>query len=200
MFYESGHRDHALLPHDPLKAIVAPRPIGWISTLSPDGVANLAPYSFFNLVSERPPIVMFISTSWKDTVRNIAETGEFVCNLATRDLMDAVNASSAPLPPEVSEFEHAGVEAVPSRLIKAPRVAQAPCALECVRIETRELTDRDGKPTGAFMTLGQVLGVHIDDSFVEGGLLRIEKLHSLARCGYFDYSSVETVTSRPRPR
>ena len=128
-FYEpaAGHR----LPHDPLKAIIAPRPIGWISSVSAAGVVNLAPYSFFNMVSDEPPMVMFSSNGWKDSVRNVSDTGAFVANLAVRFLAEAMNASSAAVPPEVDEMAMAGIAKAPSVLVAPPRVAEAPAALEC---------------------------------------------------------------------
>ncbi|QFR32097.1 flavin reductase family protein [Ancylobacter sp. TS-1] len=199
MFYEPARRNHGL-PHDPIKAIVAPRPIGWISTLSEDGVANLAPYSFFNLVSAQPDIVAFSSDGLKDTVRNILATREFVCNLATVELIEAVNLTSKPIPAGESEFDLAGLARAPCRMVKPPRVAAAPCALECVWIDTLELKDRHGEPAGSHLTLGEVVGVHIDETFIEHGLLRTERLHPLGRDGYFDYSWVDAVRSLPRPR
>ncbi|TSJ61956.1 flavin reductase family protein [Starkeya sp. 3C] len=198
MFYEPARRNHGL-PHNPLKAIVAPRPIGWISTLSQDGVANLAPYSFFNMVSEQPDIVMFSSAGLKDTVRNVMATGAFVCNLATLELIEAVNLTSKPISSDESEFDLAGLEQAPSRLVKPPRVAASPCALECVWIETLDVKDRHGIPSGRHITFGEIVGVHIDDAFIENGLVRTDKLHALARDGYFDYSWVDEVRSLPRP-
>ena len=126
MFYEPPDRDKSLLPHDPLKAIVAPRPIGWISTIASTGVANLAPYSFFNMFSENPWIVGFSSGTLKDSINNIIETGEFVYNLATLALLEQVNQSSVSAPPEVDEFVFAGVEPAPSRKVRPPRVAASP--------------------------------------------------------------------------
>lgn len=198
MFYEPARRNHGL-PHDPLKAIVAPRPIGWISTLAEDGTANLAPYSFFNLVSENPAIVMFSSAGMKDTVRNARATGEFVCNIATLGLIEAVNLSSKYIGPDESEFELTGLATAPSRMVKPPRVAAAPCALECVVTQTLDLTDRHGAPSGRHVTFGEVVGVHIDPAFIENGLVRTDKLQALARCGYFDYAWVEALKSVPRP-
>ncbi|HSI39270.1 MAG TPA: flavin reductase family protein [Xanthobacteraceae bacterium] len=198
MFYEPSRPTHGL-PHNPLKAIVAPRPIGWISSLSPDGVANLAPYSFFNLLSERPDIVGFASSGWKHTAANIAATGEFVCNLATLALAEQVNLTSKAIAPGESEFDLAGLERAPSRLVRPPRVAASPCALECVWLETMELKGRGGVPTGSFLVLGEVVGIHLDDAYVEDGCLRTERLQSLARCGYFDYAWVEEVKPLPRP-
>lgn len=199
MFYEPARNNHGL-PHNPLKAIVAPRPIGWISTLSAEGVANLAPYSFFNIVSESPAIVMFSSVGLKDTVRNAMATGEFVCNLATRELMEAVNLTSLPVPSGESEFELAALTTAPCRLVRPPRVAASPCALECVWMDTVELTDRKGRKTGCHVTYGEIVGVHVDDRFIEDGFVRTEKLQPLARDGYFDYSWVDRVASLPRPR
>ncbi|MDQ0346298.1 flavin reductase family protein [Ancylobacter vacuolatus] len=199
MFYESARNNHGL-PHNPLKAIIAPRPIGWISTLSPEGVANLAPYSFFNMVSESPDIVMFSSVGMKDTVRNVMATGEFVCNLATRELMAAVNLTSKAIPPGESEFDLAELERSPSRLVKPPRVAASPCALECVWIDTIDIADRQGKTHGRHVTFGEIIGVHIDERFIEDGLVRTDRLQSLARDGYFDYSWVDTLSPLPRPR
>ena len=163
------------------------------------GVANLAPYSFFNMVSEQPDIVMFSSAGLKDTVRNVMATGAFVCNLATLELIEAVNLTSRPLPPDESEFDLAGLEQAPSRLVKPPRVAASPCALECVWIETLDVKDRHGAASGRHITFGEIVGVHIDDAFIEDGLVRTDRLHALARGGYFDYSWVDEVRSLPRP-
>ncbi|MFG1418523.1 flavin reductase family protein [Xanthobacter sp. V0B-10] len=199
MFYEPARNDHGL-PYSPLKAIVAPRPIGWISSISAEGTANLAPYSFFNMVSEAPPLVMFSSIGRKDSVANIEATGEFVCSLATLDLIDAVNASSAPLPREVSEFAACGIAPTPSRLVRPPRVAASPCALECVHVETVRLRGRDGRVSDNYMVIGEVVGVHIADESIVDGRLDITRLHSLARCGYLDYAPVDRVLARPRPK
>lgn len=199
MFYEPGLNNHGL-PHNPLKAIVAPRPVGWISTLSEQGVANLAPYSFFNLVSESPAIVMFASSGLKDTARNARATGAFVCNLATHALMEAVNLTSTPLPPGASEFDLAGLARAPCHVVLPPRVAAAPCALECVWIDTVEIVDRFRRATGSHVTYGEIVGVHIDDRFLDGGRVCTERLQPLARAGYLDYAWIEAVTSLPRPR
>src|SRR5690348_823276 len=131
MFYEPATRDRNLLPHDPFKAIVAPRPVGWITSMSAKGEINLAPYSYFNGIASNPPMVMFSSEGRKDSLTFISETGEFVCNLATWDLRDAMNATSATLPRGTNEMQAAGLDAAPSRLVKPPRVAASPCALEC---------------------------------------------------------------------
>lgn len=198
MFYEPMRGDHGL-PHDPFKAIVAPRPIGWISSLDEAGRANLAPYSYFNAVSTRPHIVMFSSTGLKDSVSNIRATGEFVCNLATWDLREAVNLSSATVPHEVSEFELTGLKTAPSRFVKPPRVADAPTALECKLLKCEELVGLDGKSANHFVTFGEVVGIHIDDAFVIDGRFDMAKAKSIARCGYMDYAVVEAVFQMKRP-
>lgn len=199
MFYACDKRDRGLLPHDPFKAIVAPRPIGWISSISAKGEVNLAPYSFFNGVSSRPPMVMFASESRKDSVRNIEETGEFVCNLATWDLRDAMNATSAPLPPGVNEMERAGLAAAPSVLVKPPRVAAAPCALECKLVRIVPLETHKHQPLDGHVVFGEVVGVHVDDRYVVNGVLDTAALKPIARCGYDQYAVVEALFSMTRP-
>lgn len=198
MFYEPAKRNHGL-PHDPFKAIVTPRPIGWISTMNAKGEINLAPYSFFNAFSSRPPIVGFSSEGWKDSAAFAEEGGEFVCSLATYDLRDAVNASSANLPRGVNEMEVAGIAAAPSRLVKPPRVAASPCALECKWLKTVTLTDLDGKDNGAHLVLGVVVGVHIDDRFIKDGILDTAAMQPIARCGYHDYAVVTELFPMVRP-
>jgi flavin reductase (DIM6/NTAB) family NADH-FMN oxidoreductase RutF len=199
MFYEPDKRDSALLPHDPFKAIVAPRPIGWITSISAKNEVNLAPYSFFNGVNSRSNLVMFASEGFKDSVNNIAETGEFVCNLATWDLREAMNITSAPLPRGVNEMQRAGLEPAPSRLVKPPRVAASPCALECKLIKIVALETADGKPVDGHVVFGQVIGVHIDDRFIVDGLLDTAAMKPIARCGYDQYAVVESVFSMTRP-
>lgn len=199
MFYQPGLSDHGL-PHNPLKAIVAPRPIGWISSLSAEGVANLAPYSFFNMICEIPPLVMFSSSGRKDSVANIEATGEFVCNLATLDLIDAVNLTSAPAPADVSEFDLAGLTPAPSRLVRPPRVAAAKAALECVHIETIRPRGRTGIAADQYMVIGEVVGVHIADEAIVDGRFDTAGVKALARCGYLDYAAAEHLVERQRPR
>ena len=198
MFYEPAKRNHGL-PHAPLKAIVAPRPIGWISSLTPEGVANLAPYSFFNMISETPALVMFSSQGAKDSLANIEATGEFVCNLATLDLVDKVNLTSAPVARNVSEFDAADIARAPSRLVKPPRVAAAPCALECVYVETFRPHGRDGVEANAYMIIGEIVGVHIDDDAIIDGRVDIAALKVISRCGYLDYAPVDRLIERERP-
>jgi flavin reductase (DIM6/NTAB) family NADH-FMN oxidoreductase RutF len=193
--YETGHG----LPHDPFKAIVAPRPIGWITSMSRSGEINLAPYSYFNGVNSRPQLVCFSSEGRKDSVTFIEETKEFVCNLATWDLRDAMNVTSAPFPRGVDEMRAAGLTPAPSRLVKPPRVAEAPCALECKWLTTVALDDVNGKPSGCYVVFGQVLGVHIDDRFLSDGRLDTAAMKPIARCGYDEYAVVEEVFRMTRP-
>jgi flavin reductase (DIM6/NTAB) family NADH-FMN oxidoreductase RutF len=198
MFYATDRNDHGL-PHDPFKAIVAPRPIGWITSRSANGEVNLAPYSFFNGVSTRPPVVCFASEGRKDSVTFIEETREFVCSLATYDLRLAVNETSAPYPRGVNEMLAAGLTPAPSRLVAPPRVAQAPCALECRWLQTVALHDIDGRPLDSHVVFGQVVGVYIDDRFIKHGRLDTAAMRPLARCGYADYAIVDAVFAMPRP-
>jgi flavin reductase (DIM6/NTAB) family NADH-FMN oxidoreductase RutF len=198
MFYETSTNDHGL-PFDPFKAIVAPRPIGWISSISAKGEVNLAPYSFFNAVSGQPPCVMFSSDGYKDSVANIAETKEFVCNLATWDLRSEVNRTSATLPRDVDEMREAGLDAAPSRLVAPPRVAAAPCALECKLLRIIRLDDVDGKPLDQYVVFGQVVGVHVDDRFLRDGRLDTAAMQPIARCGYSDYAVVTSLFQMKRP-
>ena len=198
MFYDARKNDHGL-PHDPFKAIVAPRPIGWISSVSAKGEINLAPYSFFNGVGSRPPLVMFSSEGRKDSLSFIEETGEFVCNLATWDLRDAMNRTSAPLPRGVNEMTHAGLAPAPSRLVKPPRVAASPCALECKLLQIVHLADIDGRALDNQVVFGQVVGIHIDDRYIVNGLLDTAAMKPIARCGYHNYAVVENLFSMRRP-
>lgn len=167
-FYEPrlGHG----LPHDPFNAIVAPRPIGWISTRSKAGQVNLAPYSFFNAFNYVPPIVAFSSIEYKDTVRYAAETGEFAWNLVTVPLAEAMNQTCAPVPPEVNEFELAGLTEAPSRIIKAPRVAESPVSFECKVTKVMQLETAEGIAVPTWMVLGEVVAVHIDESMLKEGI------------------------------
>lgn len=199
MFYPAHQRDVTLLPHDPLKAIIAPRPVGWVSTMNARGEVNLAPYSFFNAFSSRPMILGFSSEGVKDSVAFARETGEFVWNLASFPLRDAMNASSAPLPRGVSEFEHAGLERAPAMLVKPPRVAASPASLECKVTDIVELKDFEGSSINSFLVLGQVIGVHIAERFIVNGLVDTAAMQPLARCGYHDYAVVNEVFSLVRP-
>lgn len=199
MFYDARKNDHGL-PHDPFKAIVSPRPIGWITSMSAKGEVNLAPYSFFNGVNSRPAMVMFGSEGRKDSVSFIAETGEFVCNLATFDLREAMNATSAPLARGVNEMERAGLEPAPSRLVRPPRVKASPCALECKLLQIVRVDDLDGKSVDCHVVIGQVVGVHIDERFIKDGLLDTAAMKPIARCGYHNYAVVESQFTMIRPK
>lgn len=202
MFFETaGGQAHKTegLAHNPFKALVAPRPIGWISSLDAEGRANLAPYSFFNAVDDDPPIVMFSSSGWKHTVANVEATGEFVCNLASAHLQSEMNISSAQVPAGVDEFELAGLEKAPSRLVRVPRVAAARAALECRLLRIVELTDLAGQACDARVVFGQVVGIHIDDAMVSNGRVDMSRLQLLARLGYKDYSVTSEVFEMDRP-
>lgn len=183
-FYEpaAGHR----LPHDPFKAIVAPRPIGWVSTLSADGVPNLAPYSFFNAVCDAPPMIAFSSSGWKDSVRNAEATREFTWNLATRPLAEAMNATSASVGREIDEFALAGLERAAARVVKPARVAASPAALECRVAAIHRLADAAGKTLDQWLVIGEVVGVHIDAAFLKDGLFDTAAARPILRAGYLD--------------
>ena len=201
MFYKIGS-PHGL-PHDPFKSCIVPRPIGWISTISPDGVVNLAPYSFFNGVAGEPPMVMFATNGKqphgaKDSVANAEATGEFVCNLATWELRQEMNRTSAPVPPEEDEFALAGLETEPSELVKPPRVKASPTHLECLYHTTLELPcDIEGGRNA--ICVGRVIGIHIQDEVLTDGKIDIGRILPLARLGYQDYTVAEKVVQIIRP-
>lgn len=199
-FYEpaSGHG----LPHDPFKAIVAPRPIGWVSTLSASGIPNLAPYSFFNAVGDTPPMIAFSSSGTKDSLANVEATGEFVWNMATRALAEAMNASSAPVPPETDEFTLARLETASSWIVTPPRVAASPASLECRLLQIVTLHDLDGRETANQLVIGQVVGVHIRRAFLRDGLFDTGAAHPIMRAGYRDEyveATPETMFRMTRP-
>ena len=200
MFYEPSKSNHGL-SRDPFKAIIAPRPIGWISSRSAKGEINLAPYSFFNGVSSDPPIVMFASEGRKDSLTFVEESGEFVCNLATWDLRHLMNATSGPFPRGVDEMKETGLESAPSMLVKAPRVQASPCALECKWLQTVHLKDMSNQDTDRYVVFGQVVGIHIDERFIKDGRLDTAAMRPIARAGYQEYfvSTPETKFSMRRP-
>ncbi|NBQ90518.1 MAG: flavin reductase family protein [Betaproteobacteria bacterium] len=169
-FYEprNGHG----LKHDPFNSIVGPRTIGWISTRSTGGVLNLAPYSFFNGFNYVPPLVGFSSIGAKDSLRNIEATGEFAWSLVTAELAQAMNETSIDAPPEIDEFEMAGLTPAPSRLIAAPRVAQSPVSFECRLTQIHRLKRADGTLVDTWMVFGEVVGVHIDQALIVEGVYR----------------------------
>ena len=188
-FYEprAGHG----LPHDPFNAIVGPRPIGWISTRSRAGVLNLAPYSFFNAFNYTPPIVGFASIGYKDTVRNVEETGRFCWNLATRALADRMNATCAMVPPDVDEFALAGLTPAASRLVDVPRVLEAPVSFECKLTQLIRLQGADGQPAPSWLVLGEVVGVHIARTLLKDGVYDTARAgHILRGGGPADYFEV----------
>nr|WP_315233484.1 flavin reductase family protein [uncultured Albidiferax sp.] len=158
------------LPHDPFNAIVGPRPIGWIASRSAAGALNLAPYSFFNAFNYTPPIIGFASVGYKDSLRNIEQTGEFVWNLATRTLAEAMNRSSAAVPPGVSEFELAGLTPVDSQLVAVPRVKESPVAFECRSTQIIQLQGANGDKVPTWLVLGEVVAVHIDSALLRNGV------------------------------
>ncbi|MBL8340810.1 MAG: flavin reductase family protein [Rubrivivax sp.] len=201
MHYDPRQPRPTALKHDPFKALVVPRPIGWIGTLDAQGRANLAPYSFFNAISDQPPMVMFSSSGAKHSLGNILATGEFTCSLAGEALRDAMNLSSAAVAREVDEFELAGLAKAPSRWIKPPRVAAAPAALECRLFKTLPLP-APPQGEGYTMVIGEVVGIYIDDALVQHGRVDTAAMRPLARLGYMEYAVVtrETMFSLNRPR
>ena len=197
MFYRPGREAHDLA-HDPFKSCVVPRPIGWISTVGADGIHNLAPYSQFQNLTFDPPYVMFAANQStngrrKDSVVNAEENGEFVYNMATYDLREAVNKSAQEVPPGVDEFELAGVTKVPSNLVRPPRVAESPVQFECRYHQTLRLPGNRAMCT-VDVVIGMVLGVHIKDEVITPeGKLDILKVRPLARLGYYDYTTVDSL-------
>ena len=198
MFYRTNG-PHGLR-YDPFKAIVAPRPIGWIATLAPDGSRNLAPYSYFNAIHDAPPMVMFSSTGRKDSVTNAEATGEFTCNYVAGALAEQMNATSAGLPHGVDEFDVAGLEAVASETVRVPRVRGVPAALECKVLAIVPLATIDGAAVDAHVVLGQVTGVFIDDAYLADGRFDVTKADPIMRMGYMDYSRLGPVFEMLRPR
>jgi flavin reductase (DIM6/NTAB) family NADH-FMN oxidoreductase RutF len=180
-FYEP--KDGHGLKHDPFNAIIAPRPIGWISSRDAKGNVNLAPYSFFNGFNYTPPIIGFSSTAWKDTVANVQETGEFVWNLATMDLAKHMNATAAHVAREVDEFGIAGLTAVPGKLVNVPRVAESPVSFECRLTQIIQLQDAGGQKVQGWLTLGEVVAVHIDKAMIRDGVYQTALARPIVRAG-----------------
>ncbi len=202
MFYATS-QDHGL-KHNPFKALVVPRPIGWISSISASGHVNLAPYSFFNAVADSPPIVLFAANGqhceggYKDTLRNVEETGQFVCNLVTAELREAMNTSSGNAPRQVDEFELSGLEQEPSQLVKPPRVKQSLAHLECEYLQTVKLpTTIAGSANN--VVFGKVIGIHINDAIIHDGKIDMQAFRPVARLGYHDYTTVDSIFSMNRP-
>ena len=180
-FYEpaDGHR----LPHDPLNAIIAPRPIGWISTIAPNGARNLAPYSFFNLINYRPPLIAFSSSGWKDSVANVKAAGEFVWNLATMAQAEQMNMSSASVAADIDEFDLAGLDALPSLRVKPDRVAGSPVQFECRLTQLIQLENKEGGELDQWLVIGEAIGIHIDTSMLENGIYITARPRPITRGG-----------------
>ena len=195
-YYEpkNGHG----LKHDPFNAIIAPRPIGWISSRDGSGNVNLAPYSFFNIISTRPPFVMFSSSTRKHSQRNAETAGEFVFNLATYELRSEMNITGSDHPEDISEADIAGLAMVPSRVVKPPRVERSPIALECIYNKTIDLVCSNGKKTVNSLVIGEVVNVHIDDSVIVDGNIDMARIRPIARLGYMDYTSVDNIFTMHR--
>jgi flavin reductase (DIM6/NTAB) family NADH-FMN oxidoreductase RutF len=191
MFYQptDGHG----LEFDPFKAIIAPRPIGWISTVNERGQPNLAPYSFFNAMSTQPHMLGFTSVKMKHSMVNAHRTGEFVFNFVSAPLLEAMNTSSLVLEEGVNEFDVAELEMAPSRLVQPPRVAASPAAMECKVVNFLEFNDLEGRPSNRYLIVGQVVGVHIKDDFIRSGRFDLLRAQPVSRCGYRDYALVENL-------
>jgi len=202
MFYDDPSKHN--LRHNPFKALVAPRPIAWVSSMDVNGVLNLAPFSFFNAVAERPPTIVFAPNNprpgggEKDTLRNIEHTNEFVVNLCGYDLREQMNLTSAHVDPEVDEIALAGLTTAPSVHVAVPRVAEAPVALEC-RFLTRLRLPSTSPKVENNVVIGQVVGIHIDDAIIDDGMIDMGRYRPIARLGYMDYTSVDNVFSMDRP-
>ena len=189
------------LAHDPFKAIVAPRLIGWISSVDEEGRPNLAPYSFFGAFASRPAVIGFCSEGYKDSIRNIEQTGEFVWNLASQPLAEQMNRSSATVPSYVDEFVLAGLTAVPGRTVRAPHVGEAPAAIECKLLQVVRLRALDGTEMDNWLALGQVVGVHIRREFLKDGRFDTHAAQPIMRAGYRgDYAQTGEMFEMVRPR
>jgi flavin reductase (DIM6/NTAB) family NADH-FMN oxidoreductase RutF len=199
MFYTTDTNRHGLA-HDPFKAIVAPRPIGWIGSKGRDRSLNLSPYSFFNAVSDRPKLVMFSSAGPKDSARNVEETGVFTANLVSRHIVEKMNHSSIAVPYGVNEFELAGLTARSGELVDAPYVAEAFAVLECRVTEILQPKGLDGETSENIMVIGQVVGIHIDETIIREGRLDMALARPVARMGYMDYSEGSEVFEMMRPK
>jgi flavin reductase (DIM6/NTAB) family NADH-FMN oxidoreductase RutF len=199
LFFRPEERDRKLFPHDPFKGMIIPRPVGWVSTISAAGQVNLAPYSYFNAFSSWPAIVGFCGEGEKDSTAFAAESGEFVWSMATYALRDQMNDTSTPLARGENEFSHAGLEQAPSRLVRPPRVAASPAALECKVTQIVQLNGLDGASVSRTLVFGQVVGIHVDPRFLRDGRLDAVAMQPIARCGYDEYTVIERVFSMGRP-
>ncbi len=191
------------LAHDPFNALIAPRPIGWISSMDADGQANLAPYSFFNAFNYTPPIIGFASVGYKDSLRNIEQTGEFCWNLVTKPLAEAMNESCRAVQHDVDEFELAGLEKRASQLVKVPHVAASPAVMECKLSQIVQLTGADGVACNTWLVLGEVVGVHIRHDLLKDGIYQTALAQPILRAGgpgdYFEIQQ-ESKFFLPRPQ
>ncbi|EJN37960.1 conserved protein of DIM6/NTAB family [Pseudomonas sp. GM84] len=200
MYYYEPTKGHGL-PHDPFNAIVGPRPIGWISSQDCEGRLNLAPYSFFNAFNYIPPIIGFCSVGRKDSLNNIEQTGEFVWNLATRPLAEAMNQSCAAVPAQVNEFELSGLTATPSSLVKVPRVGETPVAFECKVSQIVQLKRADQEPVPSWLILGEVVAVHIAEHLLKDGIYDTVAAEPILRGGGpADYFELGNLFKMRRPQ
>lgn len=198
MFYDTKSNAHGMT-HDPFKAIVAPRPIGWIGTKGRDGSRNLSPYSFFNAVGDRPKMVMFSSSGRKDSLRNVEETGAFTTSFASRALLQEMSRSSAAVPYGTDEFALAGLTAVDGRLVDAPYVGEAVAVLECRVTMVTTLKDVEGVETDSHVVFGQVMGIHIDETVIRDGRFDLALADPILRAGYMDYAGISPLIELARP-
>ena len=202
MFFTPGTHLQSGLSHNPLKAIVSPRPIGWISSQGSDGSVNLAPYSYFNAISEQPPMVMFSSApggnTSKDSLRNVLETREFVVNVVSAALGDAMNVSSGSFPYGTNEFDKAGLEMAACETVSVPRVKAAPAALECCLWQAIDLPTPDNGQASTVVT-GTITGIHIADDVIVDGKVDVAAYQPLARLGYMDYAQITELFAMQRP-
>jgi len=187
------------LAHNPFKALIAPRPIGWISTVSAEGVPNLAPYSYFNALSDAPPLLMFSSSGRKHSLENIEATGAFVHNVVSRGLADRMNQTSGSYRNGHSEFDMAGLTPVRSDIVAPPRVAEAPAAMECRLVSITRLADASGTMTDNYMIIGEVVRIHVANELIRDGVVDQAGLHLLGRLGHIHYAAVDELISLKRP-
>jgi len=204
MFYEPSKRNHGL-PRDPFKSLVIPRPIGWITSVDANGVVNLAPYSYFNICSADPPTIMFApstrpdSSLLKDTHQNAERQGEFVVNIATLELSEKMNLTSADFESGVSELAKVGLSTIASEVVSVPRLRESPISMECRHLTTVTVPTRLATHQKNFIVIGEVVGVHISDAVLTNGFIDIEKLKPVAKLGYLDYAVVDQRFSMPKP-
>ncbi len=199
MFYQPQLRNHGL-PRDPFKALIAPRPIGWISTRAKDGRVNLAPSSYFNALSDNPWLLAFASDGEKDSMTFAKDSGEFAVNIVTSEFLDKMVASSVDAPRGQSEFEFAGLEMEPCHLISAPRVKGIKAAMECKVTEIVQPKLLSGAPSGVQLVIGEVVGVYLDANILKDGLVDYDRANLVSRLGYLDYGLIGEICARSRPK